>query len=63
MVINEALAEGWLCVKEHGMLIFATNDAKDWVQNCTTFFADGTFQVVKEPFTQLYTILADVGSV
>ncbi|XP_063622596.1 uncharacterized protein LOC134794743 [Cydia splendana] len=62
ILLPESLAQDWLCVKEDDFLIFVTEKSKEWLANCKKFFADGTFRIVPEPFVQLYTFHADIGS-
>ena len=37
-------------------LVFATQSMLDLLSKSKTWYVDGTFKVVKEPFTQLFTI-------
>ncbi len=43
-------------------LVFATQNMLDLLSKSKTWYIDGTFKVVKEPFTQLFTIHSFVRS-
>ena len=54
----EGFLQGDITVKEHRRLIFATNAQLLKLSQAKRWYMDGTFKVVKPPFTQLYTIYA-----
>ena len=41
------------------IIIYGTLKFIDFLRNCDSWFCDGTFRVVPDPFTQLYTIHAE----
>lgn len=62
VTLPENLSENFLCAQDDDILIFVTNECKQWIAAIKTFFADGTFKVVPSPFKQLYTVHGDIGS-
>ncbi|XP_063378931.1 uncharacterized protein LOC134665838 [Cydia fagiglandana] len=56
------LSENFVCVHDCDIIIFITDECKQWMAGLKTFFIDGTFKIVPEPFIQLYTIHGDLGS-
>ena len=47
-----------ITVREHRHLMFATTQQLAVLVNCKHWFIDATFRLVKEPYTQLFTINA-----
>jgi len=62
--INDAIPDSFLLadieVNGRRHLIFATNAQLKILVKAENWFVDGTFQVVKKPFTQLYSVHAFV---
>lgn len=62
VVIPENLSEDFLLFGDNEILIFVTTHCKEWIKNIHTYFLDGTFKKVPNPYIQLYTIHGDIGS-
>lgn len=44
------------------ILVFCSKEARSIIPNSNIFLSDGTFKICPKPFTQIYTIHADIGS-
>ena len=47
---------GEVCTKEGRHLIFFSDTQLDYLKKAKSWYVDGTFKIVKDPFTQLLTI-------
>lgn len=56
--IPDDFLRGDVSVKERRHIIFASNHQLDLLSKAKTWYMDGTFRVVKAPFTQLWSINA-----